>query len=295
MEKARFHISFSEYRLFLGCEHKHFLTKTLGYQEGSNEFLIFGSALHAAIEDVILKKPPRMMLGKVFEEKLKKETNNVVVKSYFGNKFKEQGEAILRDLDFHNRYAGYEIVGVEQDIYEPLYEDETHEVYFKGFIDLILKKDDKYLILDWKSAAKPWSLEDKYKVVEESEGVFSFPDEIKNDSDEKSFFGQVALYKHFISKKFNVPLENIETAFVALPKEPVGAQQYDVIISQEYQDFVLEDVKRVAKEIATVNPLALKKAKLINKKSSCQYCPFKKEDICNDDQHQVVDFYNKEK
>lgn len=257
----RSHISFSEYRLWLTCPFKHYVQKVLGLQEPSNEFLIFGSALHGAIEEIIKKKPNKIVWSKVFEKYLVLESNEVVLNSYFGRIFGNQGAAILKELNFFERYKGWEIVGVEMEMYEPLYIDGEHEVFFKGVVDLILKKGDKILILDWKSAFKPWDIEKK-----------------KQD---KTFFGQLALYKHFYSTKFNVPLENIETRFVALARDPINVQQYNIELSSEFMEFILNDIVQVAKNIKSTDPLKLTKARAdINSKFACTNCFYNKKH-CN--------------
>lgn len=272
------HISFSEYRLFSNCAYKHFLTKTLKIEEPTSEALVFGSAIHAAIEEVIKTKKHKITWGKIFEQKLKEETNNVVINSYFGKNFKYQGAAILKELDFFERFKGYEIVGCEYELYEPLYESDELQINFKGIIDLVLKKDGRFLILDWKSAMSTWDLQSKFNLTEVEPNVYEYGDNPKD----KSFFGQLALYKHFYSKKFNIPTHLIDTCFVALPRNPVKAQRYNIEISTAFMQYTLNDIKKVAQEILSVNPIDVPKAKFVDK-NRCVYCPFKKDKtICSD-------------
>lgn len=278
------YISFSEYRLFESCQYKHFLSKVLKFQEPKNEFLIFGSSLHSAIEDIILKKTNKIAWGKVFEQKLKEESNDILMKSYFGRQFSYQGTAILKELNFFERFKDYEVVGVELEMYEPLQKDEVITLYFKGIIDLVLKKGDRYLILDWKSANTLWDLKKKFNLHETSKNVFEF----REDPKDKSFFGQLALYKHFYSQKFNIPLDKIDTAFIALSRDPVNCQRYDIEISKAFQSFIVNDVTRVAREILLLDPNNLKKVKFEDK-SACQYCFFKKDkSICDNEKKQVI-------
>lgn len=273
------HISFSEYRLFRQCAFKHFLTKTLKMDEGTSEALIFGSALHAAIEEIVKKNKNKITWGKVFEQKLKKETNDVVINSYFGKNFKYQGAEILKELNIFERFKEYEIVGCEYELYEPLYTSEEFAINFKGIIDLVLKKDGRYLILDWKSANSTWDLQMKFNLKETSPNVYEY----QEDPKDKSFFGQLALYKHFYSQKFNIPLELIDTCFVALPRMPVKAQRYDIDISESFLNYILADIQSAAKEILNINPMDIPKAKFEDK-NRCNYCAFKKDKaICSDD------------
>jgi len=137
------HISFSEYRLYSSCPFRHALEKQLGFEQGTNEFLIFGSALHSSIEEIINKKHNKILYEKVFAKYLEEESNGTLIKSYFGRQFITQGTAILKELNFFERYKGWEVVGVEDQLYEPLYTDKEREVSFKGVVDLILKKAEK--------------------------------------------------------------------------------------------------------------------------------------------------------
>lgn len=279
MEKIVKHISFSEYRLYASCTFRHALEKQFGYQQGSNEFLVFGSALHSSIEEIVKKKINKILFEKVFTKYLEEESNGTIVKSYFGRQFITQGTAILKALDFFERYKDWEVVGVEDQLYEPLYETDEKQVNFKGIVDLILKKDDKYLIIDWKSAMKPWDIEKK--------------------QEDKSFFGQLALYKHFFASKHNIPLENITTRFVTLARDPIDIQQYEINISQEFMDFMVADVARVAKEIGTFPMDQLPKAKFSGRpeaKQTCAWCPYNKKDnkICNEEEFQIPEPFIKE-
>jgi hypothetical protein len=268
--KERKHISFSEYRLYSSCAFKHALIKQLGYSEESNEFLVFGSALHAAIEEVINKKHNKILYEKVFTQHLENESNPTTVKSYFGRQFVTQGTALLKELNFFDRYKDWEVVGVEHEIYEALYTDGEKTISFKGIVDLILKKGDKYMILDWKSAMKPWDIDKK--------------------KEDKGFFGQLALYKHFYAVKMGIPLENISTRFVALARAPINVQQYEINISDEFMADILEDIKRVAREIGTSTIGIAPKAKHSGRSDAsytCNYCPFKK--MCDNEINQIIE------
>ena len=274
MEKRK-HISFSEYRLYAACSFKHAIQYRLKLQEGTNEFLVFGSALHSSIEEIIQKKHSKILYEKVFKKYLEIESNIITLNSYFGRNFSIQGTAILKTLDFFERFKEYDVVGVEEEIMEPLFQDEDGEFKFKGIIDLILKHKETgdILIIDWKSATKPWDIDKK--------------------KEDKGFFGQLALYKHFFSKKHNIPLDKITTRFVALARDPIDVQQYEIKISDEFREYIVEDMTRVAKEIKQQLPSTeLTKAKSVSL-SACKYCAFNK-GICTNDLKQDIDTKNEE-
>lgn len=266
----RKHISFSEYRLYVGCAFKHALQYRLDHEEQTNEFLVFGSALHSAIEEIVVKKPNKILYEKVFNKHLEVESNAITVKSYFGRQFSAQGTNILKELNFFERFKDWEVVGVEDQIIEPLFEDADGQFSFKGVIDLVLKKGDEYLILDWKSASRPWDVEKK--------------------KEDKGFWGQLALYKHFYSQKHNIPLDKITTRFVALARDPINVQQYEVKVSDEFREFIVADLTRAAKEIKLQKPFEdLEKAKFSAMgTAACQYCQFNKV-ICNAEAKQSVE------
>lgn len=286
-QKIETYISFSEYRLRLSCPFKHFLSKVLQIQDQPNEYLVFGSAIHGAVEEIALKKPLKFLWGKIFEKHLEKNKKSYPLTAWQKQTFIRQGTDILQDLDFHKRYEGYEIFSVEEEIFDTLYEDDTYKISFKGFVDLVLKKGDEILILDWKSANQPWDLKKKYGVIEKEKNVYVFPEDVSDNSEEKGFFGQVALYKNFIGKKYNFPLENIKVAYVVLPREGGYPQQYDVEVGEKFLKFILQDLKDKAIEIVNINPLQLEKAKLNNRKKDCFFCMFKNTDYCNDEQYQI--------
>lgn len=263
----KLHISFSEYRLWNSCQFKHYLTKTLKYTEPTNEFLVFGSALHAAIEEIIKKKHSHVLYEGIIKKALEAESNNIASTSYFGRNMATQGAAILKELKFFDRFKEWEVIGVEQELYEPLYQNETHDIYFKGIVDLILKKGDEYLILDWKSALKPWDLEKK-----------------KQD---RGFFRQLALYKHFFAKKHGIPLDKIQTRFVALVRDPASVQQYDIEVSTDFMVETVLDIQRTVKEIINLDFTSLLKAKHDpTNKPNCTYCIFNK-GLCNNEKNQI--------
>lgn len=270
-EKPKRHISFSEYRLFEGCEFKHHLSKDLGYKEPKNEILIFGSALHSTIEEIINKKSNRIIYGKLFEKFLIKEGSEQFFNSYFGKKLHNQGIKILKELNFFERFKEWEVFGVEYQLYEPLLETEEESLYFKGIVDLILKKDDEYLVVDWKSAMRPWDIEKK--------------------KEDKLFFGQLVLYKHFLSAKFGLDKDKIKTRFVTLVRDTGGVQPYEINLTDEFSELVLEGIKKTILEIGIKRPRVKRKHKPNYEKKDCQYCFFKK--MCNDQKDQVIEKYVK--
>ena len=302
------HISNWEFGLFLGCPFKHHLIKVLKYQEPTNEFLIFGSAVHNSIEEIIKTSPNKIHYQRIFNTKLKEQSTETFATSYFGKGMATQGRGLLNALDFHNRYKDYEVMGVEEELYEPLttvnIEGVNRMIYFKGVIDCRLrhKVTGRTLLIDWKTAVRPWNLEKKV-------GKISFKtlyEKIKNDkvltTEEiaelqlKIYFGQLALYKVFVSQKFQIPLDEIDTRYVALVRDPICIKQYDVDLSSDFLNYIPLQVQKAALEIIagkSLGTVCLGKARhQVGMLANCQYCDFKNKE-CDNTKSQVVFFNSK--
>jgi len=90
----------------------------------------------------------------------------------------------------------YELIGIEI----PLEISIKNNVEFVGFIDLVLKEKNKenYRIIDFKTSSNGWN---KYQKEDESK------------------YAQLHLYKSVYSKKFNVPLNNIDVEFFIVKRK----------------------------------------------------------------------------
>ncbi|MCK4883964.1 MAG: PD-(D/E)XK nuclease family protein, partial [Candidatus Diapherotrites archaeon] len=113
-----------------------------------------------------------------------------------GRQVTEKHQAVENIKKIHNDILsnGFEIAGVEDSVQVRLSDliDEKTNLLFKGKIDAVYKKEDKYLIVDWKSS--------------------------KNTSGAAEYRQQLEVYKRMYSLKNDVPVENISVAigFVAL-------------------------------------------------------------------------------
>ncbi len=296
--KVHNHISFSEYTNYKWCPYQWSLKYILGHKEDTNEFLVFGSALHKSIEEIILKNPNRFTYTKLFADKLKAESNTVFSNSYFGKSLGSDGSQLLNKLDFFSRFKNWEpikdnennIIGIEEALYEPLVitEDGT-QLFFKGFIDFAAKHkiEDKHMVLDWKSALKPWDLDKKigdmdfnylYNKIQSKEQLSL--KEMQNLMS-KVYFGQLVLYKHFYSLKHNVPIEKIITRYCVLTRQPIDIIQYELEDNSNFTNYIVEDMKKVALEIYEFKKTLSKeldKAKFQPYlKDYCKYCKLKSE------------------
>ncbi len=85
------------------------------------------------------------------------------------------------------------MVSVEEQLMAPI-----EEMYFKGFIDLVIKtSDEKYHVIDWKTCSWGWDSKKK------ADRITSY---------------QLTLYKHFFALKHDLDPKNIETHFALLKR-----------------------------------------------------------------------------
>lgn len=270
-----FYVSFSEIRTFQECPMKHFLQKVLQVEEDKNDSLIYGSALHASLEQIAKEKVYDKKSWKdIAIKSLIAETSSSYIQGYFGKKLITECTNSLLAFDFWERFKDYEIISIEELMFEPLVEVEGIPIYFKGLNDLGIKhkESQRLKIVDFKSCNKPW--------------------DIKKKEQDKKLFWQLVLYKHFFSKKNNIDFDLIDCSFVSLPREESSRiQEHPVEITKEYRNLVLKEVSKVAKEILYMDPTTRAKSKLTGG-SACYYCEHnaatKKKGLCDGTPNQII-------
>ena len=279
----KIHISFSEYQSFKSCQHKHFLQNILKLEQPSNDILRFGSAIHKSIEEIINKNLTNpIVYANIFKGQIRKQFGKENIPFYLI----DDGILLLRELNYFERYKDYDLIGSEEEINEELTTIDNILVNFKGFIDLTLqhKTTKQYIVIDFKSAFYNWDIIKKWNLKDEGNNIYQFTEE----SNDKTFFGQLALYKYYIAKRFNVTLDKIDTYYLTLSRKPSCIiQSYKIEYSNEFIDFIYNDVIEVTKQIINIDPMFLNKAKFNEYKSHCKNCFFAK-DFCNNDKHQLI-------
>lgn len=125
-------------------------------------------------------------------------------------------------------FEGYETLAAEEPLFIAI--DETNGTFFKGFIDLVLQKDGKIVIVDLKTA--------------KSAATFRrYLDDTKRM--------QLALYRHFYAKKHAIDPQNIETAFVVIEKTP-GVRKPSVVFIEQPEDLDAASMAAINETLATV-------------------------------------------
>lgn len=197
-KRGYIHISFSEFSLFKQCSHKHLIQKYLAIdEEPPSIHLYFGNAVHEAIEKSFEDNYSTEKRVEYFRGTFKKNMKeNMVGTPEFEelDAFTEQGENILQTLDVKGMLEKYELISVE----EPLYEKIHGKFYFKGFVDLVVKDREtgRYVIIDWKTSGEAWNMYWKNK--------------------DKTFLKQMKLYKYFWARKNGINLTEIDTKYIVL-------------------------------------------------------------------------------
>ena len=278
LNKGNIHISYSELSLYNQCGHKHLLEKYLKIIAPTTSIhLIFGNSIHSTLEMGLKENYDLEKRIAYFKEMFLREMMNSLkdTPEYAQTQqFANQGENILRLMSTEKILEKYDLVGVEEVLYEKLF----HNFHFKGFIDLVLKEKngDKYIIIDWKTSGEAWDVSKKKK------------DEI--------FMAQMRFYKYFYARKFNVPFDKIECKYVVLNRlksKKCPELGYGTIQSVEIYS-TPEDIKNSLELVArTMRNIHIEKyfskAKLNNMKGSCFFCPHKNDPtLCNEDPNQYL-------
>lgn len=280
-KKIKQHISFSEFSMYQNCPHQHLLLKYLKLEEDDPSIhLYFGNAIHESFEFAL--RDGMLVDNRVhkFREKFYKEMyDNMRDHPDFNEvyNFLNQGENIIRDFPVNKIPQKYEVVAVEEELYEQI-----HGIFhFKGYIDLVLKDREtgKYIIIDWKTSGQEWKVKQKLS--------------------DPIFLCQMRFYKFFWAKKHNIDLDNIDCKYIVLnrlvnkkdPNSGYGKPQYvDINSTKEEIEESLMKLAYTVKNIHIDNHFP--KIKFIDpsyrkKHPGCLFCKFKDQHpLCNENPQQ---------
>lgn len=254
------YVSYSELTLWMECSYRHYLKylKKISIGDKSNQHSAFGACCHTITENFLeTKNIDNEIMSNAIKE-FDKELIEIKKRDMIPvDLWDQQVPLIMAELPnfmFHTFGNDWSYVGAEVELLEPI--DKTTKL-FKGYIDGIIKlADGKYFILDWKTTATGW-------------------DEVKKTNKIKAM--QLAFYKHFWSKKLNIPMEEIRTGFVLLkrtPKTPTEPRCELVEITIENEDIEF-GLKKILEMQRTLNKNLFSK----NKKA-CFFCEYKNTQYC---------------
>lgn len=279
---SKIHISFSEYSLFNQCGHRHLLEKHLGIlQQPPSIHLYFGNAIHSAIETTLkefldIEKRVDFFRSTFTKDMMDNMKDTADFKNNFYD-FLDQGEHILRILDFEKIFQDYEIIAIE----EALYENVHLNYYFKGFIDLVIrhKITKRYKIIDWKTSGTDWDIKKKKR------------DEI--------FLAQMRFYKFFWGKKNNVDMDEIDCGYIVLNRlrDKKDSKSFPGRLQEVNVDATMDEIKSSLTNLAQTLKMIhidkqFPKIKQTSGVGGCIFCPLKggKHPLCDSSnkQHKIL-------
>jgi len=156
-----------------------------------------------------------------------------------------------------DEFPGWEVIKAEEQLFEPI---DNSFVKFKGFIDAVIvapnkKGDNKVWILDWKTAQSyGWRRDKKQDILMTS---------------------QLILYKHFWSRKHNVPLKDIRCGFILLKR---GAKPGSIceLVPVSVGPKSLERATKMMRNMIK----AVSKGFYLKNRNSCKFCSYKDTKYC---------------
>jgi hypothetical protein len=196
----REHISYSELKDWAHCPfyHKKAWIEKVAPFEG-NEYTAFGSAIHDVCEKKLLKEDidEKELFQIGFDKRLQDLLEkNIAVNDKNVKDMRTAGPLILAEIDeaLKDYFGEYEVFSSEEMLYVPI---ENFNIYFKGFVDAVVKVGDTYHLFDWKTCSWGWDSRKK------SQKLITY---------------QLTLYKHFFCLKHNIDPKKVETHFALLKR-----------------------------------------------------------------------------
>lgn len=281
-------LSYSQYSMWMNCPLEYklaYIDKLKPYE--SSIHLIFGTAIHHAIQtwlDVLYNEEKHKSkfydMNEMFKEKFLELFKSDIRTNESGEKVYLCDQETLKEfyldgceiLTYIKKYykdffptSGHELVGCEI----PLNLSVGTNLNYIGYIDLVVreKRSGKVIIYDFKTSGKGWYYERK--------------DPKKTN--------QILLYKHFYSKEFDVPLDNIDVKFIILKRKLNKENNWD----KRVYEFSPPNAKpSINKAVSSFNEFLsvfnedgsadVSKLEPTPSTSACKFCPFRdKPDLCS--------------
>lgn len=204
------YVSFSGIKDWQFCPNYYKITRIdKSYKFKGNIHTAFGTAMHTVMEHMILNRKKKQRDYLISESKRRfrgayrrelkslpefpseKETLD------FENQAPKIIEQVLDSLESHFG-KDFRYVSTEEQVDIPIEEYKLADYDFRGIVDLTIQTPDgKYHIIDWKTCSWGWNH--------------------KKRTDPMVTY-QLTYYKHFLAKKHNIDLKNIETYFILLKR-----------------------------------------------------------------------------
>ena len=300
-------ISFSELSVWLKCSWQHKLKYIDKIDaDGPTIHTEYGQSIHSAMEWYLANRGQAIdssVYVKDFKIRCKaildsEQSSKMTLdeKLDLVDKMKLFSESMEKMLAYvpgwlDETFPGWEPVAAEQALYEPIIGYDGNPVYFKGFVDCLIRVPKKkkvparvkkatdglhlsdledtepketnetepgewdYIILDWKGTDWGWRAEKKreYEVLV-----------------------QLHLYKVFFCTKNNIPLENVKCGFVLLKRTPDKSGSYceyiPVSVGPKSAEKAMNTVQQMVNQVI--------QGRAIKNKFSCKFCKYAYTEHC---------------
>ncbi len=249
------YISFSQLKNWVKCPFYHKLSnidKVDGAFSG-NIYTAFGSALHETIENHLENKITSNDLKSFFGDSFQKERSLLKeeIRDDHYDQFLLQGENLVKKYkkNLDSYFGGnYEIIKCEEEIFEDISNYNGNPFKFKGFIDLVVKQDDTYHILDWKTCSWGWDAKKKA---------------------DKMIVYQLIFYKHYYALKHGIDPNKIECHF-GLLKRTAKRNEIEIFKVTSGKRRTENAMKLLVQALHNID-----NGVYIKNRNSCTYCEFK--------------------
>jgi hypothetical protein len=241
--EKKYKISWSQYRLWSKCPHKHHLIYRMDEpRDPPSKFTDYGTCVHNTAEDWFTEIKnglvpdfdiPNRFLLHFMNIAMPNQVNKIYMpaQSFKKEEIKEWANAgkescieLIKFIEEKYIKNGWEIFSPEHQLFLPIHSN-WEKYFFNGFVDLIIKKDDKYKILDYKSCSWGWG---------------------KDKTSDPGVIGQIQAYAHFFMTQHPElvsELSQIETSYILVKRTvPSGVriEELGVQTSQEVINEILE-------------------------------------------------------
>lgn len=271
------HVSYSEIRNWKECPFRHkliYIDKLV--TDEPSPYLSYGTAVHAAIEDFLNtgKMNPEVALSEIRSEWEKHGFDTEAWIKSQADFRKSQGwrpkahnylpewlewaqnslEELPEFLD--TEFDEWSVVSAEEELYEFV---DGYDIFFKGFIDALLKVKikgkDFYYVLDWKTAGdKGWYASKRRDILT---------------------WAQIALYKSFWMRKNALDTKQVKCGFVLLKrgaKKGSTVELVKVSVGPKAEENALSIMRSMVKTV--------RRGIFLKNRQSCLFCEFKSTKEC---------------
>lgn len=250
------HVSYSEVKTWKECPWRHklvYIDKIDMFKPSPN--IDFGTIVHAELEDYLEHRTfnldrMRDAITTTWQQKSFEKPENWI----------KEAEQILSEIPqfLDDTFPDWQFMASEHELYEEI---PGSDVKFKGFVDAMFRAKNSrgkeiLWIADWKTtSARGWSTDKKQDFI---------------------YQAQIALYKYFCSRKFDLDAKEIKCGFVLLKRGAKPGKACELVEVSVGPKAFEKATKMVNSMIAGV-----KANKPIKNRMSCTYCDYKNTEHCS--------------